>query len=61
MSFNASEMKAFFEPKSIAVLGASSDPKKFGGRILLSLKKSGFAGEIFAINRAEKDVQGFKA
>jgi acetate---CoA ligase (ADP-forming) len=52
---------AFFKPQRVAVLGASSDPKKFGGRVLLSLKKSGFDGQIYPVNRSEPEVHGLKA
>jgi len=37
-------------PESIAILGASSNPKKLSGRPLFFLKKHGFNGRIYPIN-----------
>ena len=39
-----------FNPGSVAVVGASSDPKKLNGRPVGYLQKHGFAGRIFPIN-----------
>jgi acyl-CoA synthetase (NDP forming) len=59
--YDAAAMGAFFTPKSVAVLGASSDASKFGSRILANLKKSGFKGDIYPVSRSESEVQGCKA
>ncbi len=39
-----------FEPASIAVVGASSNPLKKGHQILRGLARAGYAGEIHAVN-----------
>lgn len=52
---------SLFEPKSIAVVGASRDPLKPGGRVLRYLRERGFAGEIHAVNPRAKTVQGVSA
>lgn len=45
-------------PKSIAVIGASEDYSKFGGRILHHLIDHGFAGRTFPINPKRETVLG---
>lgn len=52
--------KELLNPKSIVVVGASSDVHKPGGRVLMSLKKSNFKGEIYTVNPKETEVQGIK-
>jgi len=47
-------MDKFFNPKSVAVVGASADEKKVGGMILKNLLESGFKGKIFPINPEEE-------
>ncbi|MCC7047388.1 MAG: acetate--CoA ligase family protein [Alphaproteobacteria bacterium] len=39
-----------FEPRSVAVIGASDDPGKTTGRPLAYLQKSGFRGRIWPVN-----------
>jgi acyl-CoA synthetase (NDP forming) len=39
-----------FHPRSVAVIGASSDPSKLTGRPLSYLQKHGFAGDIYPVN-----------
>jgi acetate---CoA ligase (ADP-forming) len=46
-----------FRPRSIAVIGASADPEKLGGRTLFHLKELGFRGRIFPINVSGREVQ----
>ncbi len=43
-------MEKFFDPQSIAVIGASRHPKKLGYQILENLIKCGFTGKIFPVN-----------
>lgn len=50
-----------FEPRSIAVYGASSDPTKIGGRPLDFLKSSGFDGPLYPINPKAAQIQGLPA
>lgn len=48
-------------PRSIAVIGASSDPARIGGRPVHYSKTFGFAGPIYPINPAREEIQGLKA
>ncbi|TRZ78336.1 hypothetical protein D4R87_00900 [bacterium] len=50
----------FFSPQSIAVVGASRDPKKVGGAILENLIQSGFLGDIYPVNPKAENIQGIK-
>ena len=45
-------------PQSIALVGASDDVKKTGGRPLQFLRRAGFAGTIYPINPNRAQVQG---
>lgn len=47
-------------PKSIAVVGASNDVTKPGGKLLLNLVESAFKGQIYVVNPKEAEIQGFK-
>ena len=54
-------MDAIFNPRSVAVIGASSDPKRIGGRPVDFLKRHGFDGPILPINPKSPEVQGLTA
>ena len=48
------------KPQSVAVIGASRDPGKIGGAIIANLKRFGFNGAIYAVNRNATEVQGLQ-
>jgi acetate---CoA ligase (ADP-forming) len=55
-------LSALFEPQSVAVVGASSDAERIGGRVLRFLLESGFKGQLYPVNRSGSEtVQGLKA
>jgi acetyltransferase len=54
-----SGLEVFFKPKSVAVVGASSDPKKPGNTALKNLKSMGYKGRVFPINPREDTIHGF--
>lgn len=47
-----------FEPRSIAVVGASADPAKRGYQILRALGEGGFRGEIYPVNPKGGSLMG---
>lgn len=47
-------------PKSVAVIGASEDLTKFGGRLFKLLVQHGYAGDIYPINRKRDTLLGIK-
>ena len=51
----------FFEPKSVAVLGASTTPGKVGFDVLKNLIQSGYKGKLYPINPQSPEIQGLKA
>jgi acetyltransferase len=54
-------LAALFEPRSVAVVGASRDPSKVGGSVLANLQAAGFAGRVIPVNAAADTVQGLAA
>ncbi|MDF1703559.1 MAG: acetate--CoA ligase family protein [Aeromicrobium sp.] len=60
-SADTTGLDALFAPRSIAILGASSDPTKIGGRPVRFVKESGFAGTVYPINPKSAEVQGLPA
>ena len=49
----------YFNPRSVAVIGASSDPKKMGYAVMHNLLH--FPGQIYPVNNKRGEVQGLKA
>jgi acetate---CoA ligase (ADP-forming) len=54
-------LSALFDPRSVAVIGASRDPSKVGGSVLANLCSAGFEGRIIPINARAAQVQGLAA
>jgi acyl-CoA synthetase (NDP forming) len=54
-------LDALFNPRAIAVYGASSDPTKIGGRPLDFLKTSGYDGPLYPVNPKSTLIQGLPA
>lgn len=54
-------MEKLFNPKSIAVIGASRHKEKLGYQVLDNLMKSGFKGNIYPINPDACEILGFKS
>ena len=54
-------LEALFTPRSIAIVGASDDVTKIGGRPLQFLRKYGFAGAIYPVNLKAAEVQSLRA
>ena len=48
-------------PRSVAVIGASDDPNKVGGRPLHFMQRFGFRGQVLPINPHRSKVQGLTA
>lgn len=54
-------LDAFFKAKGVAVIGASEDITKIGGRPVQLLRKYGYAGPIYPINPKGGTIQGLPA
>lgn len=50
-------VKAFFEPRSVAVVGASRTPGRAGHQQLMNLK-GGFEGDVYAVNPGTDTIEG---
>ena len=55
------DLTPLFAPRSVAVVGASDDPLKWGGSLLRNLIAGGFAGPIYPVNGRGGTVQGLLA
>jgi len=54
-------LDALFAPRSVAIVGASSDQRRFGGRPIQYLLEAGFDGPIYPVNPMRDEIQGLKA
>lgn len=54
------DLEAFFKPKSVAVIGASRVPRKFGHVIFKNFVESEFAGKAYPINPKAENILGSK-
>ena len=61
MADMATLAKALFEPRAVALIGASADPTKNSGRPQRFLKAHGYTGAVHPINPGRDEVQGAKA
>ena len=57
---NISFSKSFLNPKSVAIIGASSDPKKTSSRAQRFLVSHGYKGKIFPVNPNREEIFGLK-
>src|SRR3712207_2831055 len=55
------DLDALLAPRSIAIIGASPDPKIIRGKIQHVLQKRGFPGRLYPISRSHAEVQGVRA
>jgi acyl-CoA synthetase (NDP forming) len=60
-STNAHGLSALLSPNSVALVGASDDVTRIGGRPLRYLRESGFAGAVYPVNPKRETVQGLAA
>lgn len=48
-------------PRSVAIVGASENIHKIGGRPIYYMQRHGYQGTIYPINPAREEVQGYKS
>lgn len=53
-------LKSFFEPSSVAVVGASREPGKLGHEVIRNIIEAGFRGKLYPINPKADEVLGLK-
>jgi len=56
-------LSAFFNPKSVAVIGASGNPEKLGYAFMANIIEGGYPdkGKLYPINPKSDEILGFKA
>jgi len=55
------QLQSIFNAQSVAIIGASSAPFKWGAQMLHRLANSDFRGKIYPINPRETEIQGLRA
>jgi len=58
---NPDRLKAFFAPRSIAVVGAGERATSSGGAVMQMLKIAGYKGRVVPVNPKGGDIFGYKA
>ncbi len=61
MNSESRDLTPIFEPRSVAVIGASNNPTKWGCIMLANIISYGFKGDIYPVNPREEKVLGLKA
>jgi len=52
--------KELIQPESIAVIGASNEVKKLGGKVLKNIIDNNFLGSLYPVNPKGDEIQGIK-
>jgi len=53
-----SAFERLFDPRGIAIVGASGDVTRFGGQTVRALNQSGFAGGVYPVNPKYPEIDG---
>lgn len=61
MALYRNSLDPLFNPSSLALIGASKDVAKAGGRLLKSLIDNGFAGRLYPVNPKEPEIMGLRS
>ncbi|MGQ9461176.1 MAG: acetate--CoA ligase alpha subunit, partial [Candidatus Bathyarchaeaceae archaeon] len=54
-------LEKIFDPKSIALIGASDEEGSVGYRLMKNLTELGYKGKVYPVNIRKKEILGFKA
>ena len=52
------DLGPLFNPDAVAVVGASADESRIGGRPIFYMKQHGYAGRLYPVNPKRSEVQG---
>ena len=56
-----SSLSPLFEPRSVAIIGASPRPNTLGNNVVVNLRRFGYAGQIFPVHPSASEVAGLPA
>ena len=56
-----SALKDIMSPKSVAIVGASDDKGRIGGKPLSYMLDQNYSGKIFPVNPKHQTIQGLKS
>ena len=54
------DLTSLLNPRSIAIVGATPDPRRVGGRPLSFLRRFGFPGTIYPVNPKYPEIDGIR-
>lgn len=57
-SLPAPDLVTFFNPASVALVGATEDLSKFGGRVLQQMLEFGYRGRVYPVNPRQTTLRG---
>ena len=60
MSQVVGRLEPLFNPRSVALVGASNDPGKWGFIVLFNLINGRFPGKVYAVNPRQKEILGLQ-
>jgi acyl-CoA synthetase (NDP forming) len=52
------DLRQFFAPSAVAVVGATADRTRFGGKVLHRLQHFGATGPVFPVNPSSREING---
>lgn len=55
------DLRRFFEPESVAVIGASAAPGKAGNTVVRNILANGYAGKLYLVNPKGGEIEGIPA
>ena len=54
------DIKLLFEPRGVAIIGASSNESKIGHKVIRNIVASGYKGGVYPINPEGGKILGYK-
>jgi len=61
VEMDVSSIERLLAPTSVAIVGASDDPTRVGGRPIQRMLAAGYPGPIYPVNPTRSEVQGLRA
>ncbi len=58
--YNNPDIKYLFEPRGVAIIGASRDQSKIGHKFVQNISASGYKGKIYPVNPEGGEILGYK-